>query len=83
MNVVRFWMSHGAEVRGLLLQHLMLVLVSTVAAMAIGIPAGIFAARRPRLGVSFWSRPARHKRPRRRASQKAASPSRPEILRAR
>src|SRR6187401_1340652 len=50
MKLVRFWMSHGNEVQGLLLQHLMLVLVSTVAAMAIGIPAGIFAARRPRLG---------------------------------
>jgi osmoprotectant transport system permease protein len=50
MGLVRFWMSHAAELRGLLLQHLMLVLVSTVAAMAIGIPAGIFAARRPRLG---------------------------------
>lgn len=50
MNLVRFWMSHAAELRGLVLQHLMLVLVSTIAAMAIGIPAGIFAARRPRLG---------------------------------
>jgi len=50
MKLVRFWMAHGNELQGLLLQHLMLVLVSTVAAMAIGIPAGIFAARRPRLG---------------------------------
>ena len=45
MNLVRFWMSHAGELRGLVLQHLMLVLVSTLAAMAIGIPAGIFAAR--------------------------------------
>jgi len=43
-------MSHASELRGLVLQHLMLVVVSTLAAMAIGIPAGIFAARRPRLG---------------------------------
>src|SRR6185436_10960030 len=50
MTLVRFWMSHASELQGLLLQHLMLVLVSTAAAMAIGIPAGIFAARRPRLG---------------------------------
>jgi osmoprotectant transport system permease protein len=52
MSLVRFWMSHAAELRGLVLQHVMLVLVSTLAAMAIGIPAGIFAARRPRLGRS-------------------------------
>ena len=50
MGLVRFWTSHAHELQGLLLQHLMLVLVSTMAAMAIGIPAGIFAARRPRLG---------------------------------
>jgi osmoprotectant transport system permease protein len=50
MGVIRFWMSHAPELLNLLLQHLMLVLVSTVAAIVIGIPAGIFAARRPRLG---------------------------------
>ena len=50
MAVVRFWMSHAPELLNLLLQHLMLVLVSTVAAIVIGIPAGIVAARRPRLG---------------------------------
>jgi osmoprotectant transport system permease protein len=50
MGVVRFWLSHAGELLSLLLQHLMLVFVSTVAAVAIGIPAGIFAARRPRLG---------------------------------
>ena len=50
MAVIRFWTSHAPELLNLLLQHLMLVLVSTVAAIVIGIPAGIFAARRPRLG---------------------------------
>jgi osmoprotectant transport system permease protein len=50
MAVVRFWLSHGHELAGLLAQHLMLVGVSTAAAIAIGIPAGVFAARRPRLG---------------------------------
>jgi osmoprotectant transport system permease protein len=50
MAVVRFWMSHAPELLNLLLQHLMLVLVSTVTAIVIGIPAGIVAARRPRLG---------------------------------
>jgi osmoprotectant transport system permease protein len=50
MAVLRFWMSHGRELAGLLTQHLMLVFVSTGAAIAVGIPAGVFAARRPRLG---------------------------------
>jgi osmoprotectant transport system permease protein len=50
MAVVRFWLSHGYELAGLLVQHVMLVFVSTAAAIAAGIPAGIFAARRPRLG---------------------------------
>ncbi len=50
MAVVRFWLSHRSELLGLLTQHVLLVFVSTVAAIAIGIPAGIFAARRPRVG---------------------------------
>ena len=50
MAVVRFWASHGNELARLLTQHLMLVLVSTAAAIAVGIPAGVSAARRPRLG---------------------------------
>ncbi|MBP1635423.1 MAG: opuCB [Acidobacteria bacterium] len=48
--VVRFWMSHGSELARLLSEHLLLVLMSTAAAMAVGIPAGVSAARRPRLG---------------------------------
>ena len=50
MAVIRFWLSHRTEVAGLLAQHVMLVVVSTAAAAAIGIPAGILAAHRPRLG---------------------------------
>ncbi len=50
MPVIRFWLSHGGEAAGLLAQHVLLVFVSTAAAVALGIPAGIAAARRPRLG---------------------------------
>lgn len=48
--VVAFWRAHAAELAGLLRQHVVLVAVSTVAAIAIGVPAGILAARRPRFG---------------------------------
>jgi osmoprotectant transport system permease protein len=50
MAVIHFWLSHDAEFGRLLAQHLVLVLASTAAAIAVGIPAGLFAARRPRLG---------------------------------
>ena len=42
-------MTHRGEALALLLQHATLVLVSTTAAMCVGIPAGVLAARRPRL----------------------------------
>ena len=50
MAVVRFWLTHGAELIVLLEQHVVLVLVSTAVAVALGIPAGVLAAGRPRLG---------------------------------
>src|SRR5712671_4064005 len=46
-----FWSSHRAELAALLAQHVTLVAVSTLTAVAIGIPLGIFAARRPRLSA--------------------------------
>ncbi len=46
----QFWRTHGSEVLLLTRQHLVLVAISTVAATALGLPAGILAARRPRLG---------------------------------
>jgi osmoprotectant transport system permease protein len=46
-----FWSSHRAELAALLAQHVTLVAVSTLAAVAIGIPLGVFAARRPRLSA--------------------------------
>src|SRR5215510_7112126 len=46
-----FWQSHAAELFELLGQHVALVIVSTIVAVASGVPIGIVAARRPRVGV--------------------------------
>jgi osmoprotectant transport system permease protein len=46
-----FWASHRAELAVLLGQHVLLVAVSTAAAVALGVPLGIAAARRPRLAA--------------------------------
>src|SRR6188768_72678 len=50
MKVFQFWQTHGAETARLLSQHVGLVLISTLVAIAIGLPVGIAAARRPRIG---------------------------------
>ena len=47
--VVRFWLEHRQELAALVGEHLLLVGISTAIAVAIGVPLGIFAARRPRL----------------------------------
>lgn len=49
MPVVRFWLSHQEELVRLIGQHVLLVAVSTAVAVAIGVPLGVLAARRPRL----------------------------------
>jgi osmoprotectant transport system permease protein len=49
MRLLTFWSAHRGELAGLVGQHVLLVLVSTFVAVAIGVPLGIFAARRPRL----------------------------------
>ena len=46
-----FVSAHRAELGALLLQHLVLVAIATAAAVAIGVPLGIFAAKRPRLAA--------------------------------
>ena len=51
MRVIQFWSSHRAELFALLGQHVLLVAISTIAAIAAGVPLGIFAARRPRLSA--------------------------------
>jgi osmoprotectant transport system permease protein len=50
-ELLAFWSSHNAELWTLLAQHVALVLVSTAVAVAIGVPIGIVAARRPRIGA--------------------------------
>jgi osmoprotectant transport system permease protein len=51
MRILEFWLSHRAELAALFGQHVLLVVVSTGLAVAIGVPLGIFAARRPRLSA--------------------------------
>ena len=51
MSLIRFLAEHRAEFIGLLLQHVVLVGASTLAAIAIGVPIGVLAARRPRIGA--------------------------------
>jgi osmoprotectant transport system permease protein len=47
VNLVRFYLDNSREVVGLVGQHLLLVLVSTAIAVAIGVPVGILLTRRP------------------------------------
>jgi osmoprotectant transport system permease protein len=51
MNLLTFWAEHRQELATLLMQHIVLVAVSTLVAIAIGVPLGIAAARRPRLST--------------------------------
>ena len=50
MKVLAFWQSHLGELAALTTRHVVLVIVSTIVAVAIGVPIGIIAARRPRIG---------------------------------
>jgi osmoprotectant transport system permease protein len=45
-----FWGAHQAELFGMLTRHVWLVLVATSLAVAIGVPLGVIAAKRPRIG---------------------------------
>ncbi len=49
-GIVSFWMAHGAELWGMFERHVLLVVLSTGVAVALGVPAGIAAAHRPRFG---------------------------------
>jgi osmoprotectant transport system permease protein len=51
MRLFTFWASHRAEFLELVGQHVLLVVLSTAAAVAIGVPLGVLAHRRPRLGA--------------------------------
>jgi osmoprotectant transport system permease protein len=52
MSLLRFYVQNSREVVGLLGQHVVLVLLSTAIAVAIGLPLGILLTRRP-----GWRRP--------------------------
>src|SRR5437763_13370450 len=54
-QVLAFWLSRRRELAGLFGQHVLLVAVSTLAAVAIGVPLGIFSARRPRLAAPLMA----------------------------
>src|SRR5574337_1679257 len=51
VTLISFWIAHRADMLGAIAQHLLLTLVATAAAIAIAVPLGIVAARRPRLGA--------------------------------
>lgn len=49
--LLRFWLDRAGELGTMLAEHVVLVTVSTAVAAGIGIPLGIFAARRPTLAA--------------------------------
>src|SRR4249920_2174864 len=49
-ELLHFWVTHRTELARLIEQHVVLVLISTAAAALFGIPAGILAFHRPKLG---------------------------------
>jgi osmoprotectant transport system substrate-binding protein/osmoprotectant transport system permease protein len=49
--VLTFWALHRGELAALLGQHVLLVATATLVAVALGVPLGIFAARRPRVAA--------------------------------
>src|SRR5437867_565160 len=49
-GLMTFWRAHASEVATLIAQHMALVAASTLAAVAAGVPLGVLAARRPRVG---------------------------------
>ena len=53
MRLLSFWIDHRAELWTMIEQHVLLVVLSTSIAIAIGVPAGIAAVHRPRIGRPF------------------------------
>lgn len=51
MRLIEFWLSHRTEFLAALAQHIALVLAATALAVGVGLPLGVFAFRRPRLGA--------------------------------
>jgi ABC-type proline/glycine betaine transport system permease subunit len=52
-HLLRFWIDHRGELAVMLGEHVFLVAISTVIAAGLGVPLGVFAARRPRLATPF------------------------------
>ena len=50
MSLLLFWRAHWIELAHLVQQHVVLVALSTSAAVIVGVPTGVLAAKRPRLG---------------------------------
>jgi len=50
-RLIAFWLGHRSELAALLGQHVLLVAGSTFVSVALGVPLGILAARRPRLAA--------------------------------
>src|ERR1700681_2513601 len=51
MAVIRFWLTHRGQLASAFGQHVLIVAVSTLVAVAVGVPLAVFAARRPRLSA--------------------------------
>jgi osmoprotectant transport system permease protein len=51
VRLLRFWAAHSGELLALTGQHVMIVAVSTAVAVLVGVPLGVLAARRPRIGA--------------------------------
>src|SRR5580698_5503074 len=51
MTVIRFWLTHRGQLASAFGQHVVIVAVSTLVAVAVGVPLAVFAARRPRLSA--------------------------------
>ena len=49
--LLAFLAAHRSEFEALFLQHVVLVVASTMVAIATGVPIGVLAARRPRIGA--------------------------------
>ncbi len=50
-GLIAFWRAHAGELGALVAQHVALVIASTLVAVVVGVPLGVLAARRPRIGA--------------------------------
>jgi osmoprotectant transport system permease protein len=50
MRLLEFWLNHGSEFFGATLRHLVLVVASVGIAVVVGVPLGVVAHRKPKVG---------------------------------